>query len=105
MRFPAAQCTLFLTVVLLASPAGSHATKDACFGGDVVLKPEGSRWRSELWYGVSAGFGGRLPAKSLAPVELVLLGDGCNDLDRTSVRGMPELVISNLPASLHHRDK
>ena len=89
MRFLASQGILVLFVLLLTSPSRSHATKDACYGGDVVLKPEGSKWRSELWYGVSAGFGGRLPENALSPVELVSQrpSDGCTDLGRTSVEG------------------
>lgn len=100
MRFPAFQGILVLLVVLLASPARSHATKDACYGADVVLKPEESRWRSELWFGVSAGFGGKLPADELAPAELAMqrLGDGCNDLERASLEGKLSLAERLVPA-------
>jgi hypothetical protein len=49
---------LFATLISVLQVTG---TTDACYGGDVVLKPEGSVWRSQLWYGELALFGGKLP--------------------------------------------
>ena len=52
---------------------------DACYGGDVVIAPEGAAGRGEYAYGLSASFGGSLPANgpSLLHVLLAEPIDGC----------------------------
>jgi len=96
MQFKPVPCGLVLLIAIIALTTGCQASSDACCGGDAVLKPEGSVWRGQLWYGVSAEFGGKLPARESSFLEVVDShpADACGSLERESVVGMIPNIIA-----------
>ena len=63
-------CTVVLFALLLKHPV---AAVDSCYGADVVIAPDTEQvHKSELWYGLEAPFGGRLPVKKAAALPIAV---------------------------------
>ena len=88
-------CTVVLFTLLLKHPV---AAVDSCYGADVVIAPDKDQvHKSELWYGLKAPFGGKLPIKKAAtlPIAVAEPLDACVPLRLPSdYAGLPRLALA-----------
>lgn len=57
--------------LLLLSSLAAVSASDDCYGADVVIEQENQTKRNQIWYGLSAPFGGSLPKATPEPLHLV----------------------------------